>query len=89
MDDVIYYLYQNGIYLIAVLAVIKIIIIILYKGFDIAYIIENFLLVYNDHGIGATPQRVRFRRIHNIVTIVFYFVLLAWLSVLAVVKLVR
>jgi hypothetical protein len=89
MDDVIYYLYHNGIYILAVLAVIKIIVILLYKGFDLGYVIENFLLIYTDPGINPTTERMRFRMVHNIVTIVFYVVLVAWFAIIAVVKLVR
>jgi hypothetical protein len=89
MDDVIYFLYQNGMYLIAAIAVVKMIIIILYKGLDIPYLFENFLIIYTDHGIGATPERIRFRKIHNIVTIIFYAVVIAWLAIVAVVRLVR
>jgi hypothetical protein len=89
MDDVVYYLYENGFYLLAALAVIKVIVIMLYKGFDFGYLFENFLLIYTDPGVGATPERIRFRRIHNIVTIIFYVVLLAWVAIVAVVKLVR
>jgi hypothetical protein len=89
MDDVISYLYENGFYLLAALAVIKALVIILYKGFDFGYLFENFLLIYTDPGVGATPERIRFRRIHNIVTVIFYAVLLAWITIMVIVKLVR
>lgn len=89
MDDVVYYLYSNGFYLVAALAVLKVIVIILYKGFDLGYIFENFLIIYTDPGVGATPERIRFRRIHNLITIIFYAILLAWFAIVAVVKLVR
>jgi hypothetical protein len=89
MDDIIYYLYANGFYLLAAIAVVKLLVIILYKGFDIGYMFENFLMIYTDPGVGATPERIRFRRIHNVVTIIFYAVLLAWIAIVIIVKLVR
>jgi len=89
MDDVISFIYENGFYLLAALAVAKALIIILYKGFDIGYLFENFLLVYTDPGVGATPERIRFRRIHNIATLIFYALLIAWIAIVAIVKLVR
>ncbi|HEX6916086.1 MAG TPA: hypothetical protein VF145_12645 [Chitinophagaceae bacterium] len=89
MDDIIYYFYQNGFYVVAALAVVKMIIIFLYKGLDFGYMFENFLIIYSDTGIGATPQRVRFRRIHNIATAVFYLALVIWLAIVGVVHLAR
>lgn len=89
MDDIVFYLYNNGVYLVIALAVIKLIILMLYKGFDIAYMIENFLLIYPDPAAGSTPERTAFRKIHNIFTFIFYAVALAWLAILMVVKLVK
>jgi hypothetical protein len=88
MDDIVYYLYANGFNVLAIIAVVKLLVILLYKGFDVGYMFENFLVIYTDPGVGATPERIRFRRIHNIITIIFYAVLLSWIAIVAVVKLV-
>jgi len=86
MDDLIYFFYENGLYLLIGLAAIKVLLIFIYKGIDIAYLFENFLVIYSDHGIEPNLKRKRFRAIHNIVTVVFYIVLLLWTAVTGVVK---
>jgi len=85
MDDFIYFFYAYGYYFLIVLGIIKIILIVLYKGFDIGYLFENFLIIYSDHGIEPNLRRMRFRRIHNVVTVAFYFVLIVWISIMGVV----
>jgi hypothetical protein len=89
MDDFIYFFYEYGYYFFIGLAILKVILILLYKGFDIGYLFENFLMVYADHGIEPNLRRKRFRRIHNVLTVVFYFVLIIWLSIMGVVKFAR
>jgi hypothetical protein len=89
MDDFIYFFYAYGYYFFIGLAIVKVILIILYKGLDIGYLFENFLVIYSDSGIEPSLRRQRFRRIHNIFTVAFYFVLIIWLSIMGVVKFAR
>jgi hypothetical protein len=89
MDDIIYFFYENGLYLLIGLAVVKSLLIFFYKGIDIAYLFENFLLIYSDNGIEPNLRRKRFRTIHNIVTVIFYLVLIVWAAITGVVKFAR
>jgi hypothetical protein len=89
MDDFVYFFYAYGYYFLIGLAIVKSVLIILYKGLDIGYLFENFLVVYSDQGLEPNPRRKRFRLIHNIITIIFYFVLIVWVSIMGVVKFAR
>ena len=86
MDTFISFFYQKGFYLVAGLAVLKILLIFLYRGLDIAYLFENFLVIYTYPGLEANERRKQFRFIHNIVTVAFYFALIVWLAIYGVVK---
>jgi hypothetical protein len=89
MDAFIYFFYSYGYYFLVGLAIAKTILIFVYKGIDIGYLFENFLVVYSDHGIEPNLRRKRFRIAHNVLTVVFYFVLLICVSIMTVVKLAR
>lgn len=89
MDDVIYWFNQHALTVLLVIAIIKIIVILLYKGPDFIYVLENFLIVYTTLGIEYNPSRKRFRVVHNVLTIGFYFVALAWLTVGAVLSVTK
>jgi hypothetical protein len=86
MDAFIDFIYRNGIYLVVFLAAVKAIIIFIYRGLDIAYLFENFLVVYSSPGIEPNLKRKKFRTIHNILTVVFYFALILWVAITGVVK---
>lgn len=86
MDEIIYYFYHNGFYLLVILGAIKVLLILLYRGFDLAYLFENFLVIYSSPGIEPSEKRKKFRTLHNIVTITFYIVLLLWIAISAVVR---
>ncbi|MCE3281552.1 MAG: hypothetical protein K0Q66_289 [Chitinophagaceae bacterium] len=87
MDDVIFYFYHNGIFLLLTLATVKIIIILLYKGLDFWYVVDNFFTVYAELGVAAFPRRRLFRMVHNILTISFFAVLVFWVAIVGVVRL--
>lgn len=89
MDDIIYFFIENGLYLILGLGIIKVLLIFIYKGIDIAYLFENFLMIYTDHGIEPNIRRKRFRNIHNVITVIFYLILITWGAITAVVKFAR
>lgn len=89
MDDIVYYFYHNGLYILMGLAAVKVLIILIYKGVDIAYLFENFLIIYISHGIEPNIQRKRFRNLHNVVTFIFYGVLIIWAAIIGVVHLAR
>ncbi len=86
MDDIIYFFYQNGLYLLIGLVLVKVLLIFIYKGLDIAYLFENFLVIYSDNGIEPNLKRKKFRTIHNIVTVGFYIVLVLWAAITGIVK---
>jgi hypothetical protein len=86
MDESIYFFYAYGYYFFIALAIVKVILIILYKGLDIGYLFENFLVIYSDYGIEPNERRKRFRNVHNVITVAFYFVVIIWLSIIGVVK---
>lgn len=86
MDDIIYYFYKHGFTFVLLLAVIKTVLIFIYRGFDLAYLFENFLQVYSDNGLEPNEKRKRFRLIHNVLTIAFYVVLVTWLAITFVVR---
>lgn len=89
MDEVIYFVSENGLYLLLAIALVKIVVIMLYKGLDVGYVLENFLIIYTSSGIEYNPARHRFRLVHNILTIIFYFVVLAWLTIGAVLSVTK
>jgi len=86
MDDIIYFFYEHGLKFVIALIVLKSLLIFYYKGLDLAYLFENFLVIYSDHGLEPNPRRKKFRLLHNFLTIVFYILALAWLAITFVVK---
>jgi hypothetical protein len=87
MDEILYYFYNHGVLLLLSLAIVKIIIIFLYKGVDFWYLVDNFFSIYAELGMADFPRRRLFRLIHNIITIIFYSVCLCWAAIVMVVRL--
>jgi hypothetical protein len=86
MDDFIDFFFRNGLYVILVIAAIKVAVIVLYRGLDLAYIFENFFVIYSSPGIEPNLKRKKFRTAHNIITVIFYLMLVLWMAITFVVK---
>lgn len=88
MDNIIYFFYENGFDILLFLAIVKIIFILLYR-FDISYVVVNFFMIFTHEGIEVNPRRTKFRRIHNILTMIFYLVLILWVAISFVIRVAR
>jgi hypothetical protein len=80
---------KYAIWLVLLIALCKILHIVIYKGVKISYIFNTFFILFS--GVDLTgsknyPQRYRFRSIHNVLTILFYALLLTWLIIHIVLK---
>lgn len=67
----------------------KLLHIVFYKGLQPRYIINYYFVVFSGidfGGISAKNQRQRFRQIHNMLTIGFYFFLASWLVIHIILK---
>ena len=89
MDDIISLFNQNGIYFIVVIGAIKLILILLYKGLDPGYMIENFFFLYKDVYLESDPRRRKYRQFHNFLTVMFYLTLALWMIVAAIIRVVK
>lgn len=75
---------KYAIWLVVLIGVYKILHIIVYKGVKPSYIFNTFFTVFSGVEITDTksyPQRYNFRRIHNVLTILFYGLLIIWLII--------
>ncbi len=83
-DSVILLIDKYAIWLAILIAAYKILHIILYKGLQPGYIINNYFIIYDDVEIidsKSFAQRRRYRKVHNTLTISFYAIFLIWLIV--------
>jgi hypothetical protein len=81
MDELVYLISEKGIYIVLFLAILKVIIIVNYRGFNVEYISTNFFSIYSDTDMEADLKRKKFRKIHNIVTILFYLFIILWAAI--------
>ena len=59
----------------------KILHIVLYKGFQPGYLVNTYFTIFSGVEITDTKnyrQRYRFRKVHNLLTVIFYSLLILW-----------
>ena len=80
-DQVILFIDQYFIWIALGIGLYKILHIVLYKGLVPGYILSTYFVLFSGSPISDTKnynQRLRFRRVHNILTVAFYSFFIIW-----------
>ncbi len=88
-DQAIIFIDKYFIWYAIVLACLKLLHIIIYKGLHLRYIVTHYFIVFSGfdfEGSTSKKQRHRFRQIHNMLTVSFYFFLTFWLIIHVILK---
>ncbi len=84
IDDVIIFIDTYLIWVAVVIGCYKILHLIFYKGFHPRYIATTYFVILsggNVSGLRSYSQRLRFRQVHNLLTIIFYSSIAAWSTI--------
>ena len=83
-DLFILFMNKYFVWLATALGIYKLLHIIFYKGIQPRYIINYYFVVFSGaalDGANSKNQRQRFRLIHNMLTLLFYFFLVSWVII--------
>ena len=83
-DQVILSIDHYFVWLSFLISVCKVAHIIVYKGVHPRYIFNTYFIIFSGVELSGSKnynQRLRFRQIHNLLTIAFYAFLLTWLII--------
>jgi hypothetical protein len=80
-DELIFLLHQYLLWMVLLLAVVKLLVLIIYRGLQPLFIGSTYLLIYSRNQIAEAknnPKRNYFRKAHNLLTMCFYLLLGVW-----------
>ncbi len=83
-DQAILFIDKYFIWLAIATGSLKLLHLIIYKGMQPRYILNHYFVVFSGIDFAdssAKNQRQRFRQIHNMLTLAFYFFLASWLVI--------
>ena len=80
MEKIIIFIQDHSLQAVGILAALKLLHLVIYRGFVLEYIIFNFFKIYSRMDLrDKSPLKRQFRRMHNILTYAFYFIFFTWL----------
>lgn len=80
-DDILYYIYTYGIWVLLAIAVIKLVYLLLNRP-NLSYTLKRYFFIYTDSRIVKDDtERYQFRIVHNTLTWILYLVLVIWILV--------
>ncbi|MCY7421014.1 MAG: hypothetical protein LH478_04645 [Chitinophagaceae bacterium] len=84
-DQVILFVDRYFIWLALAIGIYKVLHIVFYKGLQPRYILNFYFIIFSGvSASGSKNQRQQFRQLHNLLTIAFYFCLVSWAIVHAI-----
>ena len=84
-DQFILFVDRYFLWLAIAIGIYKIFHIVFYKGLQPRYILNFYFTIFSGVGVsGVKNERQRFRQLHNLLTIAFYFFIVSWLIVHAI-----
>lgn len=79
MDKLAYFAQHYGLLTIGSLAALKFLHLVLYRGFNVVYIVSRFFKIYDRHELAVKLKNRRtFRRWHNLLTYSLYGFMVLW-----------